>query len=237
MSSPYDDGNGRMLAWVLAGVVAGALAVGLIWAIQARGGSDDGSAGQAAKSSNLSNLSTDDPEPTGDPDTSRLERCREVFDAQDGALEAGAASMDQWEVHIGAMNKLVVGAISLQQARAFWSQTRIGAMNRLERFAVARTHYDQRTARCPAPPQSERVGTDMRLCAEAVAARNRVLHRAAVALDTWRMHVHHMEMLRDGEMSPAEASRLWLQSWRQGDREVKAYRAAGKEAGAVGTTC
>jgi hypothetical protein len=49
---------------------------------------------------------------------------------------------------------------------------------------------------------------------------------AAVTLGTWQIHVHHMDMLRAGEMTPEEATRLWLASWRQGDRELKAYSRA-----------
>jgi hypothetical protein len=40
------------------------------------------------------------------------------------------------------------------------------------------------------------------------------------------MHVRDMEMLRDGQLSPAEATRMWLASWQSGMRQLKAYRAA-----------
>ena len=68
-----------------------------------------------------------------------------------------------------------------------------------------------------------------------MAARDRTLHRATVALRTWETHVHHMEMLRDGEMTPQQATELWLQSWRAGDREVQAYREAARAG--RGLTC
>jgi hypothetical protein len=44
-----------------------------------------------------------------------------------------------------------------------------------------------------------------------------------------------MEMLRQGEMTAQEATSLWLQSWRQGNDEVRAYRAARRAAG--GKSC
>jgi hypothetical protein len=44
-----------------------------------------------------------------------------------------------------------------------------------------------------------------------------------------------MDMLRQGKMTPQQATELWLQSWRQGMREVKAYRAAARAAKEV--TC
>jgi hypothetical protein len=68
-----------------------------------------------------------------------------------------------------------------------------------------------------------------------VAARNQILQRAVVSLKTWQGHVRHMEMLRRGEMTPEEATTLWLQSWKQGNEEVQSYRAAARAA--HGETC
>ena len=242
MSYPYDDGHGRTVVSVLAGVVVGALLVGLIWLAQERSGSGDPAADRAATTPQSQPMDdhTSDGVPAdaaeGDPDTVALGRCQEVYDAQAGALEAAAESLDQWEVHIGAMNKLVTGAISLQQANQFWNQTRVGAADRLDRFDAAFRRFSGRTARCPEPARSEEIGAGLRTCATAVAARSLTLRRASVALETWRMHVHHMEMLRTGAMTAEEATRLWLQSWHQGAREVRAYRAAAKAAGQA-TTC
>lgn len=264
MSYLYDDGHGRTILSVLAGVVAGALLVGLLWMAQARSGSDP-DADQPATTSQgqrMGDPTTDDqpddvaedPAKHGTEDGSEhgtgdmardiagddqnpvaLERCQEVYDAQTDGLEAATESLDQWEVHIGAMNKLVTGAITLQQANQFWNQTRVGAAHRLDRFDAAYREFGQRTARCPEQALSEESGAELRPCVEAVAARNRALRRASVALETWRMHVHHMEMLRAGQMTPAQATRLWLRSWRQGDREVKAYRAAARDADQAAT--
>jgi membrane peptidoglycan carboxypeptidase len=63
-------------------------------------------------------------------------------------------------------------------------------------------------------------------CEQAVAARLDVLRVSQVALGTWRMHVMHMEMLREGKMTPQQAEAAWLQSWHQGQQEVTRYRAA-----------
>jgi hypothetical protein len=217
----------------LVGSLAGALVVVLIWAAQVWLSSDDGatdsSATVAPDAAALFEPSSESPA------TTRLDRCHEVYDAQSGALTAAANSLGQWEVHIGAMNKLVTGAITLEQAQQFWDQTRVGAALKLQRFAAADRHFGRRTARCPEPVGSAAASQDLRSCAEAVADRNRTLRLAAVALETWRMHVHHMEMLRDGEMSAQEATQLWLQSWHQGNRQVMAYRAAARTAD--GKTC
>ena len=142
--------------------------------------------------------------------------------------------MTQWEVHIGAMNKLVVGAISVAQAQQFWNQTRNGATRNLERFADAQRAYQQRTARCPTP--NRQASEELRECAAVVTAQRRELVRAAVALSTWRTHVHHMEMLRRGEMSAEDATRMWLASWRTGARQVDVYRGAARDAHQVATS-
>lgn len=157
-----------------------------------------------------------------------LSRCAEVYAALAPSLRAIGPAMTQWQVHIGAMNKLVVGAISLAQATQFWNQTRKGAARKLERFEDAQRAYKQRTARCPSP--GRRASEEIRECAAVVAAQHREMVRAAVALGTWRTHVHHMEMLRRGEMSPEDATRMWLANWRTGARQVDAYRAAAREA-------
>jgi hypothetical protein len=134
------------------------------------------------------------------------------------------------------MNKLVVGAITLEQATQFWNQTRVGASTNLKSFASARERFQQRSARCPAPESSgATVPAEWRSCHRAVAARNQALQLSTVSLGTWRDHVHHMEMLRRGEMSPQEATQLWLRSWRKGNDEVRAYRAAARAA--KGKTC
>ena len=129
------------------------------------------------------------------------------------------------------MNKLVVGAITLKQATQFWNQTRVGASAKLKSFAAAREPFQQRSARCPTPSSSETaISPQRRACSRAVAARNQTLRLAVVSLGTWQEHVHHMEMLRRGEMTPQEATRLWLQTWQNGNDQVGAYRAAARAA-------
>jgi hypothetical protein len=137
--------------------------------------------------------------------------------------------MDQWQIHIGAMNQLVLGAISLQQATQFWSQTRVGAHARLRAFREAEAPLRQPSVLCPAAPTTASPGKVVR-CEKAVAARFHVLGTAQVALGTWRTHVMHMEMLRDGTMTPQQAEAAWLKSWHEGQREVTRYRTAAQAA-------
>lgn len=229
----YDDGGRvRTIVVVLVAALVGAVVVALVWAGWALLGDDDGGRAREAPPSSIPSelLAVESEEPEApDAVTSRLNRCGEVHDAQTSLLAAVDPALDQWEVHIGAMNQLVTGALTLQQATEFWDQTRVGAARNLDGYRLARTEFAGRTVRCP-PPTASESSPDLRACAAAVAARNRALRLADVTLATWRVHVHHMEMLRQGEMTPEEATRLWLQSWRQGDREVRAYRSAAEAA-------
>jgi hypothetical protein len=151
-----------------------------------------------------------------------------VYQKQTPPLRDAAAAMAQWQIHIGAMNQLVLGVISLQQATQFWNQTRVGAQAHLHAFRVAVAPLEQSSAPCPTPPRSAASTGTLVRCERAVAARSDVLRASQVALGTWRMHVMHMEMLREGKMTPQQAETLWLQSWHEGQREVTRYGAAVK---------
>jgi hypothetical protein len=223
----WDEGH-ESPRWpmLVASAAVGALVVGLIWFVQARmteeelGEPPSGSAGTGARE--------EDPEPD------RLARCQEVFRAQTEPLRAAEKSLAQWEVHVGAMNKLVTGAITLKQATEFWDETRISAADLLKRHASAVEEFGQRTARCPRTVPGTTTAA-VAQCTATVTARGTALYEASVAEATWREHVHHMEMLRNGEMSPDDATQLWLMSWRQGVRELRAYHNAARAA--VAPTC
>jgi hypothetical protein len=218
---------------LLVGAVVGALVVGVAWLGQWWLSSREAEPSQDAV---VSTLQEPEEQPTAaSEELSHVERCQDVFNAQSDPLRTAAASLTQWEVHIGAMNKLVVGAITLKQARQFWNQTRVGARSNLGEFDTAYRRYDQRVFRCPAPSRPAEASAELVSCHRAAAARGRTVRLATVALETWRQHVHHMDMLRSGEMTPEEATRQWLQSWRQGDREVRAFRDAARAVG--GRTC
>jgi hypothetical protein len=218
------DNDDRRWPLLLAGAVVGALVVGLIWGVQAWATKDVRDEPPADASSLIDPGSRGTERP---PD--RLSRCREVFGAQAEPLRAADASLTQWEIHVGAMNKLVTGAITLEQAMAFWDETRLSAGRLLARHDAAMVDYSHRTARCPLTRPGKTASAAAH-CAKAVAARGKVLYAATVADARWREHVHHMEMLRDGEMSPEEATRLWLLSWQKGVRELRVYHDAGDAA-------
>src|SRR4051812_43370606 len=60
--------------------------------------------------------------------------CSTVFADEQQVIRAAHDAMSQWRLHISAMNKLVAGKISMDQAMGFWAQTRAGALRHIEKF-------------------------------------------------------------------------------------------------------
>jgi hypothetical protein len=207
------------------GLFAGLLLAGSVWAVWWFLDRDD----DPPHGTNAATATQSPPSATtGSPAATMIETCRAVFAAQADPLANGAPALAQWQVHIGAMNRLVTGAITLDQASAFWENTRVGAYAHLRDFQAANEKYAARTLRCPGPA-SVQDAREVRRCATAVAARHRAIRALGTALGTWAMHVHHMDMLRDGLLTPEQAEQMWLASWQAGVGEVRAYQAAQRE--------
>jgi hypothetical protein len=225
------------LARPLVDVAIGMGIVGLAWLVVSgtQGSSDPGGSHTAVGSRPGSNAAGGRGSVgTRQASSTRLARCVDAASAIAGPLRAARASVDQWEVHVGAMNKLVLGQISLQQAGAFWAQTRIDAYQRIDHFEKAASRLRQRGVDCPAPsllPKSAPVA--VRQCSRQVAADLQALKAAGTAIDTWHNHVHAMDMLRMGKLSPSMAEQMWLSMWQRGQQEIQAYRAALHDAHAM----
>ena len=103
-------------------------------------GGTDPDGGQAAPPSATSTASTS-AEPSQQAAVARppsqRDRCREADAELTGQLQAAAPALDQWEIHVAAMNKLVTGEITRAQAGAFWSQSKVDARRNLARFDSA----------------------------------------------------------------------------------------------------
>ena len=174
------------------------------------------------------------PRATDPPATDRqvLDGCRALSSLQQGVLDAARPAMRQWEVHIGAMNKLVAGKITLAQASAFWDSTRARAAQRVRAFQTADGLFQSSTGSlCPeaaAPPGT--ASPELRTCLEAVAAGDATVRAARVTMVTWRHHVRDMEHLRMGTLSPHMAQQMWQMTWKQGDAELRLYRSESAKA-------
>jgi hypothetical protein len=229
--------DGALVGIFVLGVVT-SLVVVLAWGVVTGGDDDPSSAqGDLARQSEVLDSETPDPTPldtgaapSARPATTRLSRCASAARSLESALGAARPALDQWTVHIGAMNKLVVGEITLQQATAFWERTRVGAQRRVEDFRDAMDVLRRRGLDCPSPGLLAPGARALPGCARQVEAEVRVLRTAWKSIDMWEHHVHQMDMLRLGEITPEQATQAWLTMWQQGDRDLDAYRAAARAA-------
>lgn len=233
-----EGGSRTSAAPYLVGALVGALALGLVWTVAAVSGDDepsrasDRSTRPAAASLEQVGAPSVAGAPSGAPDTP--DRCATAADRLAAAREAAAPAMQQWEVHVGAMNQLVVGAITLKQATDFWDNTRLGAIQRLDAFDAADAAVRRDGLDCPLPDRLGEASPALVACAKRVDADARAVALARTATRTWRHHVEDMDMLRMGHLSPAAATKSWLASWKEGVRQLDAYKAARAEARRAG---
>jgi hypothetical protein len=148
-----------------------------------------------------------------------LDACQERWAQELRVQFAAERTLQQWRLHIDAMNQLVAGKITLAQASAYWSATRRGAIHRIDRFLRLDAQFRHQPDRCQPVPATGPI----RECADAADAVERSLDAARVAATTWRRHIHQMEMLRTGQISPAQATRMWLMMWKMGQHETVRY--------------
>ncbi len=159
-------------------------------------------------------------------DSDQLHACQGVWQAQARALDAAGGSLEQWQIHVDAMNRLMAGEITLAQAMDFWNQTRRGAAARVARSETAVGAYADVAPRCPGISDGSRpAGTSRTLwqCVTGLRARDRAIDAGTLAITTWKHHIMDMEMLRAGQITPQQATRMWLQNWRRGVRQLDAF--------------
>ena len=220
---------GLLAATFLVGTVLGLLGV-IIWVSVIAG--DDDAPRQASSSESV----TVESEPSHGPGSkppqpvvdTRTERCSEAAAALEVPLDAARPALRQWDVHVEAMNQLVVGEITLQQATRFWDETRLGAQRNVARFREAWTSLERTGVDCPGPTLLGPAPAAVRSCSRLVEAELGVARAAKTSIDTWDRHVQHMDMLRLGSLSPEEATEMWLTMWRRGVRDLDTYRAAAR---------
>lgn len=206
------------------GALVGIVLLGLVWVTVSAVTDDPAPGGRANRSSLLdqSRMTPAGPSP--------VQRCASVAGALLQPLDAAGAALDQWEVHVGAMNRLVVGAITLQQATAFWNQTRVGAKGRIADFHRADRTLRRLDVTCPMHRARSGGSPALRACVRQVRADRHAVAAARTAVHTWEMHVTDMERLRSGKLSPAAATTMWLSMWQRGIKELHAFHRAARQA-------
>ena len=163
--------------------------------------------------------------PAGDAQAA-IAACQSRWEAQGRPLQSIHDAMEQWRLHINAMNRLVSGQITLDQATKYWKQTEVGAKANIHRFQDADLVYVHEAPQCARPASSvfdPTADQTLTRCIRAVRASDRVLEDGRIAVATWEHHVHDMEALMAGLITPEEASQAWLANWRSGNRELGQY--------------
>jgi len=219
---------GAMVAAMVVGAVVALLLV-LAWNRLSADGSSPAARAEGPDAVLASPSAADPQAPGVAPErhgATRLARCTSGWRRLQRPLAAAGASLDQWGIHIGAMNTLVVGEITLRQARDFWNDTRRGAQRRVADFDAALAELERVGIDCPDPGVLAPGARALPACAESVEAGVDALSAARASVATWAEHVHHMEMLRLGQMTPEEATSAWLASWKKGAEELEDYKAA-----------
>jgi hypothetical protein len=157
-----------------------------------------------------------------------LRKCRSAWETQGHTLGAAHASLTQWRTHVRAMNQLVAGKITAQQASSFWSVSRTGAAQRVARYQAMDVQSLGAFTNCSSPlgvngqtTQMQRLAT----CRQATLSRDDVLLASRVAIGTWQHHIQDMELLRAGKLSPSEGLQRWNNNWKHGVVELHRYRA------------
>ena len=204
----------------------------LVWIVVGRDGDGARDASGDASTAGRTSAGTTSALPADTPRgrMSRLGRCVRAEGALRETLEAARPALDQWAVHVGAMNQLVVGEITLQQATAFWERTRVGAQRRVRDFDDSLGALRTEGVDCPDPAFLAPGSRALPACAREVQVDVRALQAARVSVSTWKEHIHHMDMLRLGQMTPEQATKMWLSSWQRGVRDLDAYEFASKAA-------
>ena len=163
-----------------------------------------------------------------------MDECESTWDAQTEPLDAAATSLQQWQVHVDAMNQLVAGEITLDQASAFWEQSRVEAAQKIHRFHSMDATYTAGEDSCRTPDiagNSVAGLAALTACQHDIAQRDDALQAGRVAIGTWHHHVMDMNLMRAGTLSPARAVQLWNKNWKEGVAELHDYRSQLRQTG------
>lgn len=175
----------------------------------------------------------------GSPLGQAMATCRLASLRVAASMGAADVSLQQFDKHIDAMNLLVAGKISLAVATQFWDQTRVGAAQNAAEFRRTQDSTGDSRSQCqgldPDVAASLPYGpvNQVNQCVTYVGRASTALTRADAAVTTWQHHIHDMEMLRMGDITPAQATAMWRKNWHTGQRQLAAFEAAQTQARAV----
>jgi hypothetical protein len=163
-----------------------------------------------------------DPSSTGQGSTGSDEPggCKELWAHELRVALAAEATLQEWRLHIDAMDQLVAGEITLAQATALWDASEHGALHRIARFLRLDAALRETPNTCDFRDTTTGVAAQ---CAEAARAVERTIAAARTAVRTWKLHIREMDELRAGQITAEQAKERWHQLWKTGQVQTVRY--------------
>ena len=161
--------------------------------------------------------------------TRAVNDCRTVQRHLSPNLVAVESAVEQWRIHIDAMNDLVAGRITLDEARAFWEATRVQGKHSLAAWMRTDASYRAARTECPPPGTGSGPNDALQACRVVQQGGDAVLAAARKTLPDWDRHIRHMDALRNGNLSPTRALHLWHGMYQSGRDGLRLYDAARRD--------
>lgn len=157
--------------------------------------------------------------------------CKDLWAHELRVALAAERTLQEWRLHIETMDQLVAGKITQAQADSLWDASRRGDLRRISQFRRLDTRLQATPTSCDAATAAEVDSA----CEAAAHAVEQTIDAARTAVQTWRVHIRDMRMLRAGEISSAEAMHRWTRLWQTG--QVQTVRYDHRAAIALGQHC
>jgi hypothetical protein len=147
-----------------------------------------------------------------------LARCAASFQNQLAAVEAANVSLDQWKMHIRAIDEVVAGHLTLRQAQSLWTRTRKGALHKADTFQALADEASQ--GDCPTGTSAP---ARLRACQRAGRAYGKAVAAAEDTTHVWEMHIKQMEDL-PADTITRQQTHMWRDMWKTGQQLLATYR-------------
>ncbi len=162
-----------------------------------------------------------------------LDRCRGLLVRQLQVELAADAAIDQWRRHSKAMNRLLADNMGFAPVTRYWTRTRHGAHRKVREFRMLDQALRPSVGTCTRPvgeglTSYER--SSLRSCRNASGSLTGSLAAARAAIASWSHHIHDMDALLAGRITPHRATKRWLRSWRKGAWQVHSYTRQARQA-------
>ena len=142
--------------------------------------------------------------------------CQQLVTERAQVVLFADTTLDQWRLHIKAMNQLLAGEITAEEATEFWTESERGAKRNISHFRHSihgLSNDDCRVQDCRAA----------RAFHDAIAV-------ARPTARTWLQHMRDMDALMAGKITLEQAAESWTQLRKMGERQLARYDRENRQA-------